>query len=447
MPVGREAALLLSEGVWPREAAILEACDQLGALTVEQVARAFFNNPRSAYTQLRFLESRRFLARIQVDRATIRLATATAYEPELPIANGRHRRNPVYILDWNGYYLLAERYGYQPRNWNPARAGIVASRFCHSLGISEVWSYLVAAARATHELDLASDELGRKWGRSRLQIGFLNERECQLSHKRAGLRYAPSASKASFAGAPPLYEAEDNPEGRGIRSERFAPSARWQPYRRHCAILALWAYRQSRKIEATILPEARESKLHRWASIIGSQRALGNRVEETARSTVAGYNRYSPRWDPTLHSWECALLPSVPTPDLMRASEGAGDVAYRSLLLEMETGSNHQKEITSKVTAYNRVIRQHSDAWKNAYGIAPRVLVVVRDNSQIRFQARLWRTYSCAQWGDFSAPDKPSDPGTRMQPGAGRLRRGRSLRERREARPNCSTVLARRHGA
>ncbi len=164
VPVGREAALLLSEGVWPRETAILEACEQLGVLTVEQVARAFFNNPRSAYTQLRFLESRRFLARIQVDRSTIRLATATAYEPGLQFANGRHRRNPVYILDWNGYYLLTEQYGYRPRNWNPARAGVVTSRVGHSLGISELWSYLVASARATHELDLASDELCRNWG-------------------------------------------------------------------------------------------------------------------------------------------------------------------------------------------------------------------------------------------------------------------------------------------
>jgi hypothetical protein len=79
---------------------------------------------------------------------------------------------------------------------------------------------------------------------------------------------------------------------------------------------------------------------------------------------------------------------------MMISSERAGQIVYRPLLLEMETGTNHHKALTRKVETYNRLVRYHTPAWERAYGVSPRVLVVVRSDDQIDDQARVWRTCS-----------------------------------------------------
>ena len=56
----------------------------------------------------------------------------------------------------------------------------------------------------------------------------------------------------------------------------------------------------------------------------------------------------------------------------------------------METGANSPRTFGQDYP-YNRLLRTGEEAWTSAYGIAPRVLVVVRNDAQIKGQARLWR--------------------------------------------------------
>jgi hypothetical protein len=66
---------------------------------------------------------------------------------------------------------------------------------------------------------------------------------------------------------------------------------------------------------------------------------------------------------------------------------------YRTLLLEMETGANSQQDVRDKILMYNRLLRTGEQAWLSAYGIAPRVLVVVRSDRQLDAQASIWREH------------------------------------------------------
>src|SRR6185503_9566050 len=98
--------------------------------------------------------------------------------------------------------------------------------------------------------------------------------------------------------------------------------------------------------------------------------------------TYATADSSSPRWSPTLDSWRPSFLSCAPSSEVMQASEklaaaDPGCTYYRTLLLEMETGVNNATDTTAKIKSYNRVIRTHWEAWTNAYGTSPRVLVVV----------------------------------------------------------------------
>lgn len=107
VPVGPRAAARLSKGFTDREIAILIAVEQLGMVSVEQLARAFFNTHRSAYEFLLVLAKKRFLVNVGVDPQIIRRSVAHRPPP----------RNPVYALDWNGAYLLSYHYNYALPNW------------------------------------------------------------------------------------------------------------------------------------------------------------------------------------------------------------------------------------------------------------------------------------------------------------------------------------------
>jgi hypothetical protein len=72
---------------------------------------------------------------------------------------------------------------------------------------------------------------------------------------------------------------------------------------------------------------------------------------------------------------------------------GTGGIYYRTLLLEMETGANNARDVRDKIAAYNRLLRTGEEAWTSAYGIAPRVLVVVPNDAQLDDQASLWRAH------------------------------------------------------
>ena len=139
VPVSQEAASLLSDGFTDRESEILLAVEQLGLATAEQLARVFFNAHRLAYEALSLLANRRFLANM----------SAPAYLIHSAVSHRPPPRNPVYVLDWNGYYYLTGHLGYHLRNWRPSRTAQLTSRFGHTIGISEILE-LFACCSACH---------------------------------------------------------------------------------------------------------------------------------------------------------------------------------------------------------------------------------------------------------------------------------------------------------
>lgn len=355
VPVGREAAVLLSDYLTDREIEILLAVEQLGRATAEQLARAFFNSHRSAYETLLPLVNRRFLTNIGAQAFLIRSAVSHQPPP----------RNPVYILDWNGYYYLSNHLGYRLRNWHPSTAALVTSRFGHTIGISDIWSYLLAAARATQELDLMPE--GEDPWRYRFSIHFRNERASMLTQQRGQqeARTADPDDAESSSSNPSASRMQAITKGRerGVRGEKvlLQPDGAFT-----LAICELSPHSDS-----------------------GPGPGSGPGSGPANRGT-------HPRWDPTLCSWEDALLPKRPSGKVMVQGEeavkqGVGSTYYRTLLLEMETGANNSKRVNSKIAAYNRLLRTGERVWTRAYGIGPRVLVVVRTDAQIDREASIWR--------------------------------------------------------
>lgn len=377
VPVSPTDALLLSEGFLPRDIALLRATEQLGIVTTEQLARAFFNSPRSAYKRLLTLAGRRFLARISADAAAIRSAT------ESWNMNGDHpRKNPAYVLDWNGYYLLTVHHSYQARNWRAATAAVVTSRFGHTLGISEVWSYLVAAARATHEIDLTLgiDSAHEDPCCYRLSVGLLNERQSLLTTKRAAeLR---SGAVTGALGEISTATEPDWPSAISTSKALLQPDA--------TLVVAIRELSQGRRHGVSGATVAVPDGVGAVAQPVAQPDDLPTREARPSRPT-------NPRWNPTLGSWDRAVLRNIPSPAVMVASEKPGNLIYRSLLLEMETGSNNRKDSISKVTAYSRLVRTNERAWLGAYGVSPRVLVVVRTDDQVEPQASIWRAHYSIQ--------------------------------------------------
>lgn len=369
VPVGPMEALLLSKGAGARELAILKATERLGVVTTEQVGRAFFNSPRSAYNRLLLLRYRRFLTRLGVDAATVRLAI-----PSPHAGDRRSSMNPAYALDWNGYYLLTAHHGYRVDNWRAATAAAVTSRVGHDLGVSEVWSYLVAAARATQEMEMQG--ASQATGCYRLSIGFLNERESVLSagsgagpHKAFGAVPASVAFQGRRGRSGALGKVLIQPDGFFVIGARES--------------------RATGSLEAQL-----------DLQLSGQIGAPCGEKGQHGTATVSP----NPRWNPTLHSWQPSLLGSIPPPGEWAAG-GAncdeGGMLYRTLLLEMETGSNDLVDVARKVGGYNRLVQGHRQAWHNAYGPSPRVLVVVRTDAQIEGQASTWHTY-CRIGGETS---------------------------------------------
>lgn len=64
---------------------------------------------------------------------------------------------------------------YEITRWNPSTVAQVNTHFAHSLGVSEVWSYVMAAARSTYERP--SPQHPDDPIKYRLKAFVLNERE------------------------------------------------------------------------------------------------------------------------------------------------------------------------------------------------------------------------------------------------------------------------------
>ena len=423
VPIGLEAARLLGADLTERETQILLAVERLGYATTEQISRAFFNSHRSAYEALLQLVNRRFLASLGADTLLIRRSVGHRPPP----------RNPVYILDWNGYYYLTSCCGYHLHNWRASTIAIPSSRFGHALGVSEVWSHLVAVARATQEFEYMV-EREDDWG-YRLAVHFRNERAARLIQRRVvgvdedlGLLPA-SASSDGTQGWHGGYE--EHCEQERPNRKRYRPAS----MQGRILLQPDGAFTFSiRELGTRFVGDTDED------GEVGEVGEVGDRGEANARDKALTYPSVDPldragrasrvihpRWDPTLNSWEDALLHSRPSRRTMREAEeraghgeygmaaasskreGEGEghtndprlshgfrksrLYYRTLLLEMETGANSPQDVRDKIAIYNRLLRNGEEMWTGAYGIAPRVLVVVRHDAQIEAQASIWRAH------------------------------------------------------
>lgn len=384
VPVGRRAAAMLSKNFTDREIAALIAVEQLGMVTAEQLGRAFFNTHRSAYETLLTLTTKRFLVNPGADPLLIRRAVGHRLPP----------RSPVYALDWNGSYLLSYEHEYHLCNWRPATAGLITTRLGHDLGISEIWSYLLAAARATQEqaqasgpnsppaipvhADLGGDSNGAGGAVEtveaaegpylpcpyRLSLAFRNERASLLSRRQRHVTH-------------------DGASAKNRRGVLLQPDATFT-----------FAIRNVSPVPLSPISPARVG-----TSLPGPLSSKGEGDDGIHTSgQIESVESASPRWSRTLSSWEPAFLPEAPSAEVILASEklataDSGHTYYRSLLLEMETGANNLTDITAKIGQYNRLIRTNQETWRNAYGISPRVLVVVPTDNQVEAQALKWRVH------------------------------------------------------
>jgi hypothetical protein len=365
VPVGPTAAVQLSDGLTDREICALMFVEQLGMATPEQLARVFFKTTRSAYETLMPVVRRRFLANIGADLAQIRRALGHRPPP----------RSPAYILDWNGAYLLPAQHDYQLRNWRPSTVALITSRFGHNLGVSEVWSYLLAAARATHERNPECDSDGSL--QYRLSIGLRNERASLLTERgaREASRLLASANvDNSVAPFGQMLDYEEKVRDRVL----LQPDATF--------ILAI--------------SELNDPATHFIPPILRQETLLTGVRHMTAHTTRSGPNDSLPGVSSSfaLESWESAILSDSPYGVAMVASEklvakNHSETYHRALLLEMETGANNSKDVVNKINAYNRLIRTNERAWVGTFGVGPRVLVVTRTEAQLDTLAKIWRTH------------------------------------------------------
>jgi Replication-relaxation len=352
VPVGPVSARKLSKGLNERDYLILLMAERSHVVTTEQIARAFFDSPVTARKRIRLLRERRFLATPEVDHRAVSAAVGHR--------GGAH--NAPLVLDWNGKYLL-EHLSYNLRTWDPATVAQANSRFGHTLGVSEVWSYIVAAARATHERVSQSGASGypeakeAKEARDRLAVGLLNERESVVYHEGC-TGWSLEMERGEGSGAET-----------GVRAEEWK---NWKP-------------------RPLVVPDA-------TLVLAVTPDERGQAYYEAARKN----NSKSP--SSYQGSWHQGLLPAVPSPAGMRAAEHQGSTRYRCVFLEMETGSNSSKDMMHKIERYNHLYDRlihgdmmHGENWKTLFGpTLPIIVVAVRDKSQVGGQVTSWRAHYSA---------------------------------------------------
>lgn len=393
VPVSPGAAAMLGKGLTDREIAILMTVEQLGVASAEQLARAFFNTHRSAYEALLRLAKNRFLANPGVDPLIIRRSVAHLPPP----------RNPLYVLDWNGAYLLSRRHGYALTNWRADAAAKINGLIGHDLGVSEVWSYLSAAARATQE-ERARDRGAFPEPFEGVPLAEAGEDGPPLNPGLPGIRdfslsmalRNEKAALISPGGSTPVERSTGDPEWHAGGRVLLKPDAAF--------VFEIMQREQAALRPSSDAPEvpsitgtygATAPARHEPGNLRDYRGMLPAQASEARGSILSG--PLHPRWSPSLSSWHPALLAYPPSSEVMLGAEakpGAqGRVSYRTLLLEMETGSNNDKDTVLKIKGYNRTIRNYSEAWARCYGNSPRVLVVVLTNRQVQREALKWRTH------------------------------------------------------
>jgi hypothetical protein len=321
--VGRKPAYMLSVGLTERELHIMLIVEQLRVVTLEQITRVYFDSNITARKRLRLLRQRRYLASPEVDHHVV--TAAVGRRPNM--------NNTPFILDWNGKYLL-EQHDHILTTWNPATVAQVNGRFAHIVCVSEIWSYIMAMARASNEMEAEHlNGAGHAGGSARTEypfaIGLYNESESTV--------YSQGYTGWSL-------DIKDI-DGKSTR----------------------------RNYNVVVRPDA--------TFVLGF------------RPIRAAY--YPP--DPG-YSWSDALLP---LPLSYKTGGGATGVKYRQLFLEMETGSNASSDVVKKINRYNDLLNRYGwefsgirHRWVSLFGDRfPTVLICVRDNAQLKTQARLWRNH------------------------------------------------------
>jgi hypothetical protein len=342
VPVGPVvSAQKLSKGLNERDHLILLMAERAHVITTEQVARVFFDSPVTARKRIRLLRERRFLATPEVDYRVVSAAVGHR--------DGMH--NAPLVLDWNGKYLL-EHLGYQVDNWNAATVAQANIRFGHTLAVSEVWSYVAATARASHTTPAEAGDAGGGRGggaHDRLAVGLLNERD-SVVHNEGCTGWSLRLEKAG---------AQGQSLGTGTESRtRRAKQETWNP-------------RPLVKPDATLVLSV-----------------TSDAVSGTLPASYQG-------------NWRKAVLPEIPSPAAMRATEQLGRTKFRYMFLEMETGSNSSRDMAHKIERYNRLYNlliggdmMHGQSWRALFGPTPPViLVAVRDHTQVEMQVTLWLTH------------------------------------------------------
>lgn len=391
VPVGRAASLQLSHGLSSRDLEIMRFAERFGMVTLEQITRVFFNSEDPASSAVMKLRKRRYLAKIEV------------HPPFLADAVGRRPgvTNSVYILDWNGFYYLryhangtrasvasgtnadtadSESNGPGGQNgigrasregggdheagdqaisrWNPATVAQVNSRLGHTLGVSEVWSYIMTAARATYERPTPQHpEDPIKY---RLKAYLLNERESCIPSNLAMLSRGATPNAGKFLAIPD-------------------------------ATIAL-SFQVSLPHSPSFPSGSSGSSVTHWRSHQPSLWVLPD--EKDDRTGAAHVRRGANQYDLSLRSWQHVFLPVLPFPARGQIVEPSSPFAprYRFLFVEMETGTNNHKDLLAKIAGYNRVYGRQ-EIWHYLYGERfPRVLVVVRAKEQIERTATIWRS-------------------------------------------------------
>ncbi len=382
VPVGPVAAQELSKGLDERDFRILVMTEQMRVVTTEQIARAFFDSPVTARKRVRSLRERRFLASPEVDHQV--LGAAVGHRA------GIH--NAPLVLDWNGKYLLEHQH-HDLRTWNPATTAQVNSQFGHTLGVSELWSYMVAAARASNEHPLES----------KVERGMRAESGSEMSHDKS-------------SDSPQVRTAESVAEEQAQKKVEFAVGLLNEResviYYECCTGWSLELARATAgpaDMEVGVQSDraVRKGKLRResYRPLVrpDATLVLAAMPAEIKRRTQAASNNNGTRQSACYRgNWYDSLLPTVPSPRALQLAEHLGDTVYKLLFIEMETGSNSSKDVIQKVGRYNQLYRRllpggdtlPGYSWTALFGnILPRILVVVRDTSQVEAQVMLWRTH------------------------------------------------------
>ncbi|HKP53212.1 MAG TPA: hypothetical protein VJ183_11245 [Chloroflexia bacterium] len=452
VPVGRAASLRLAHGLTEREVEIMRFAERFRMVTLHQVRRAFFNSDIPAFKLVHKLRMGRFLAKLDIPAAALRsslgLGAEAAMASDVP--------DVVLVLDWNGYYYL--RYHADPdaplgygevdeerqrpgsgegliTRWHPASVAQTTSRLGHTLAVSDVWSYVTAAARATYERptpQYPDDPI-----KYRLKVFVLNERE-------AGVPLNPSASFISLASAPRVLDkASQSTRSPASPASSVAGRSTSKFLLMPDATIAYWfkvalpsvadipgipgipgiqGMPSSHRIDYSIAANPPDSHAAKVSS--GSNpgrlpesaqpRQSSQSVQPAAPATShtphhslwnppGGWKYWEPgrkanRYDRSLDTWQPAILHDVPFPardntwdSALFAQSSPFSARIRYLFVELETGANNRANGIAKIAAYNHLYKRR-DIWEQMYGPHfPRVLVVVRTNAQLQRTVALWR--------------------------------------------------------